>query len=261
MSGALRSTWKGAISFGMVHIPVKAYTSTDEKTVKFNQLHRGCGARVKSPKWCPDCQAWLEASDIDKGYEIRKGEYVVMTDDDFDAVPVASVRSLEIVKFIDPSTLDVAQLNKLYYVGPDEAAGKAFDLLRTALAETGLVALAKWTYSSKERLAVIRLYGDALALQTLFWADEVKDAGKLDVPHYDLSEAEVEMAVTLVNAMKAEALDLSQFRDEYRDALLELIAQKDAGEERTFVAPAAVKPATDLMAALKASVEAARAAA
>ena len=256
-----RRAWSGAISFGMVTIPVCAYTSTDEKSVKFNQLHRDCGGRTKSPTTCPQCDREIERSEIVKGYEIRKGEYVTIDDGDLESLPVPTLKVAEIVKFIEPDEIDRVALNKTYYIGPTEVGGKAFALLRTALAETGLVALAKWSYSGKERLAVISIHRHVLALQTLFWADEVKDDREIEAPPVAITEAETEMAVTLVNAMKADSAGLEEYRDEYRGALLNRIAEKDAGREPTVATAPAKAPATDLMAALKASIAAAKKAA
>lgn len=254
----IRAAWGGSISFGMVNIPVKAYKSTDEKTVAFNQLHAACGGRIKAPKWCASCDVALEAEDIIRGYEISKGTYVRVTDADLDSVPMPTVKAIEIVRFVPASEIDPVTVNKSYYIGPDEVAGKAYELLHTALAKTGLVAIAKWTYSQKERLAVIRLYGDALSLQTLFWADEVREVP--DVPHYTLSDQEVEMAVALVDAMKSDDANLSEFHDEYRDALLKVISDKAEGVEPTSAPATTQKPVADLMDALRASVEAAKAA-
>lgn len=257
MAKELRSTWRGAISFGMVNIPVKAYTSTDEKSVKFSLQHRDCGGAVKMPKSCGTCETTLDSSSMQKVYEIRKGEFVVMDETDFERVPTPTAKTIIIERFIDPSEIDSTSINQTYYIGPDEAS-KPYALLRAALEQTGLIALAKWTYAGKERLAVLRLHQQVLSLQTLYWADEVKDASKLAVVAPALSEQEVAMALTLVNAMKADAADLTEYRDEYREALLEIIDQKDAGVAPLALPVAAKVETVDLMAALQASIDAAK---
>jgi DNA end-binding protein Ku len=252
-----RALWKGAVSFGMVSIPIKLFTATDEKDISFNQLHKTDGARVRYQRYCPEDEQVLELSDIVKGYEISPGQYVVMEQDDFDKVPVDTTHTIEITDFVPLDQIDPIYYQKTYYLEPDKVGGKPFALLREVLKDSSLVALAKVTLRQKEQLCTLRVYGDTIALETMFYPDEIRSAEELDVPgDVTVGEKELKMAKSLVDMLTGD-FEPEKYRDNYREALIELIERKAEGEEIKRPAPAVGK-VTDLMEALRASVEAAR---
>ena len=169
-----RPIWKGAISFGMVSIPVKLYSATDEKDVRFNQLHKTDMSRIRQKVFCADEDIELDRSDIVKGYQIASGQYVTMDDKDFDNVPVNTTRTIEIAQFVSLDEIDPIYYQKTYYLEPDEAGMKPFALLMAALRESGRVAIAKVAMRQKEQLCTLRCYGNTIALETMFYADEVR---------------------------------------------------------------------------------------
>jgi len=254
---APRSIWKGHLGFGIVQVPVKLYSATEEKGVHFNQLHRECGQRIQMPKWCPTCARKVEAEELVKGYEVSKGQYMVMEEADFQALPLKSLKTIEVVEFVPGSGIDPRHYDKAYFLAPDEAGGKAFMLFLQVVEEMGLTAVAKLCYRDRDHLSALRPFGGVMLLQTLFYTDELRDPVELypkTVPA--VSDKEKEMARRLVEAMKAPAVDLTKFRDEYRDALTKVIEAKLAGQP-IQVAPEAPAKVVDLADALLASIQAA----
>jgi DNA end-binding protein Ku len=253
-----RSLWKGAVSFGLVTIPIKLYTATDEKDVSFNMLHKKDNARIRLQRVCSEEDVVVENSDIVKGYEVSPDNYVVMEDEDFSKVPVNSTRAIEITDFVPLEQIDPIYFQKTYYLEPDKVGAKPFALLREVLKDSRLVALAKVTLRQKEQLCTLRVYGDAIAMETMFYPDEIRSADDLEVPGaVDIGEKEMKMAKSLVDMLTGD-FEPEKYHDNYREALLELIDRKSEGEEIKRPAPVAGK-VTDLMEALRASVEAARA--
>lgn len=252
-----RSLWKGAVSFGLVTIPIKLYTATDEKDISFNMLHRKDGARIKLQRCCSEEDVPVENSEIVKGYELSPDNYVIMEDEDFDKVPVDTTRAIEITDFVPLDQIDPIYFQKTYYLEPDKVGMKPFALLREVLKESKLVALAKVTLRQKEQLCTLRVYGDAIAMETMFYPDELRSANDLELPgEIDLGEKEMMMAKSLVDMLTGD-FEPEKYHDNYREALIELIERKAEGQEIKRPAPAAGK-VTDLMEALRASVEAAR---
>ena len=252
-----RSLWKGAVSFGLVTIPIKLYTATDEKDLSFNMLHRKDGARIKLQRYCSEEEVAVENSEIVKGYELSPDNYVIMEDEDFEKVPVDTTRAIEITDFVPLDQIDPIYFQKTYYLEPDKVGAKPFALLREVLKESKLVALAKVTLRQKEQLCTLRVYGDAIAMETMFYPDELRNASDLELPgEIDLGEKEMMMAKSLVDMLTGD-FEPEKYHDNYREALIELIERKAEGQEITRPAPAAGK-VTDLMEALRASVEAAR---
>lgn len=251
-----RALWKGAVSFGLVTIPIKVFTATDEKDVSFNMLHKTDNARVRQQRVCSEDGAILEMSDIVKGYEISPGQYVTLDNEDFEKVPVNTTHTIEITDFVPADQIDPIYYQKTYYLEPDKIGSKPFALLRAVLADSNLVALAKVTLRQKEQLCTLRIYENTIAMETMFYADEIRSTEDIDVPSFDLSENELKMAKSLVDMLTGN-FEPEKYDDNYREALLELIEQKSQGQEITRPAPVAGK-VTDLMEALRASVEAAR---
>jgi DNA end-binding protein Ku len=251
-----RSIWKGAISFGLVSIPIKLYSATEEKDVSFNLLHKKDGVRIKQQRYCPEDDAVIEWNDVARGYEIGPDEYVIMEPEDFDKVPVDTTRTIEITDFVPDEQIDPIYYQKTYYLEPDKVGGKPFSLLREVLKDSKLVALAKVTLRQKEQLCTLRVYNNLIALETMFYADEIRTTEELEAPDAKISEKELEMARSLVKMLEGD-FEPEKYHDAYREALLELIEAKAEGQEIKRPKPA-VSKITDLMEALRASVESAK---
>jgi DNA end-binding protein Ku len=249
-----RALWKGAVSFGMVSIPVKMYTATDEKDISFNQLHKTDHERIRYQRYCPADDEVVELSDIVKGYEVSPGQYVIMEQEDFDKVPVDTTRTIEITDFVPADQIDPIYYQKTYYLEPEKVAGKPFGLLREVLKDSKLIALAKVTLRQKEQLCTLRLYNNTIALETMFYADEIRSTEDIEVPEDGkIGERELKMAKSLVEMLTGD-FEPEKYQDNYREALLELIEAKAEGQEISRPAPV-VSKVTDLMEALRASVE------
>ena len=253
-----RSMWKGAISFGLVTIPVSVYPATEEKTLRFNQLHDEDGGRIRMKRTCSVDGEEVTYDHIVKGYEYEKDKYVVLTDDDFDAVPVASSRAIDIVQFVDLEDIDPILYKKTYYLIPEETGAKAYALLREAMSQVNKVGIAKVSFRDKEHLSALRFKDDAFVLETMYWPDEIREAdfGGVDVDA-TVRDQELDMAKTLIENLTAD-WNPDEFTDEYREALLKIVEAKIAGEEIEFVEAEPTAKVVDLMAALKASVDAAK---
>lgn len=256
----MRSMWKGTISFGLVTIPVKLYAATESKDVHFNLLHSDCHTPIQYRKWCSQCDREVAPDAIVRGYEYDRGRYVVVRDDELEAIPVAATRTLDIVDFVRLEQIDPIFFEKSYFLEPGDGAAKAYALLRRAMEMTGRIAIARVVMRSKEALAAIRLYAqDVLALETMRFPDEVRSPVGLVGPEPALRPQEIEMAANLVGSLTGDFAP-AKFSNEYRQAVMELIQAKVAGQE---VVQAAERPApgrvVDLMEALRASIRQAEA--
>jgi DNA end-binding protein Ku len=250
--------WKGAISFGLVTIPVAVFPATEEKSLRFNQLHDEDMGRVRYKRVCEKDGEEVAFDHIVKGYEYEKDHYVVLTDEDLDKVPVESSRAIDIQQFVDLEEIDPVLFKKSYYLVPDETGAKAYALLRRALTEENKVGVAKVSFRDKEHLAALRFKDDVFVLETMYWPDEIRAADFETVETGEkVRPQEVEMAKALIENL-TEPWNPEAFRDEYREALLEIVEKKIAGEEIEVVPEAAPSKVVDLMEALKASVEAAK---
>ncbi|WP_290596894.1 MULTISPECIES: Ku protein [unclassified Archaeoglobus] len=251
----MRASWKGSITFGLVTIPVKVYTAILPKELKFSLLHSADGGRIRYKKVCEKCGKEVSNDEIVRGYEISKNEYVILTDEDFEKVPLKTVKSIEIKQFFDPSELGVIYYSNFYYVSPDKGGEKAYYLLKRAMSETGSMAIGKMGMRGKEHLIALKAFDGGLLLTQLHYIDEIRSPA--EVPGWgieiEVSEEELELAKKLVIAMK-KPLKLEEYRDEYKEALMELIEAKLAGREVTVTE--GVEEVKSLMDALKASLEA-----
>lgn len=252
-----RSMWRGSIAFGLVTIPVKLYVATEEKRVSFNMLHAEDNSRISMKIFCAAEEREISRSDTVKGYEIAPGRYVTVTEEDLESIPLATVRAIEVEKFV-PASGDGSPssfVKGAYWVEPDPAGRRPYYLLQGVLAERGLSAVVKVVLREREQLARLDPFGPGLMLATLHWPDEVRSQADLDLPDElpTFKPAELAMANTLVDAMLGE-FDPAEYHDSYREALLELIEAKDAGEAIVPQAAAASGPLGDLMAALEASI-------
>ena len=253
-----RSMWKGAISFGLVTIPVAVYPATEEKTLKFNQLHDEDGGRIRYKRVCEKDGEEVTFEHIVKGYEVEKDRYVVLTDEDLNAVPVESSRAIDIHRFVDLDDIDPVMFKKSYYLVPEETGAKAYALLREAMADDGRVGIAKVSFRDKEHLAALRFKDEAFVLETMYWPDEIREAdfGGVDVSA-KIRGQELEMAKQLIESLSGD-WNPEEYSDEYREALLQIVEAKLNGQEIEVVAPEPTAKVVDLMEALKASVAAAK---
>jgi DNA end-binding protein Ku len=257
-----RSMWKGAIQFGLVTIPVKMYLATESKGVSFHMLHAKDHARIQMKTYCPADDEYIERSDTVRGYELGPDQYVVVTDEDLASVPLKTVRSIEIEQFVpaDDASAETRFIKQSYYLEPEPVARKAFYLLKQTLAEKGLRAIGKIVLRDREQLVALDPFANTVLLSTLYWPDEIRNVGELALPENDIEikPAERGMAEQLVAAMTGE-FNAEQYRDQYREALLKIIEAKAEGQQVAAPAPTPTTGVTDLMAALEASVAAAKA--
>jgi len=256
----MRAIWKGAVSFGLVSIAVKLYSATEEKDIRFHQVHREDGGRIRYKRTCSICGEEVSYDEIAKGYDLGGGEMVILTDEDFAELPLTTSRAIDVLQFVPAEQIDPLLFAKAYYLEPEGQAAKPYVLLRDALAESDRVAIVKIALRQREQLATLRVHDDVLVLNTMLWPDEVRtpDFGFLD-EEIETRPAELAMASSLIDSM-AGSFKPEEFTDNYRAALQEVIDAKVEGRE--IVAPEeaeeAPAAAVDLMAALKASVERAK---
>jgi DNA end-binding protein Ku len=255
-----RSMWRGAIQFGLVTIPVKLYLATEQGGIGFNLLHASCLNRIQMKVYCPYHDEVIPRSETVRGYEWSKGKYVVVTEDDFDAVPLKTVRAIEIEMFVPASRESGAQFVKqAYYLEPEQIGAKAFYLLKSVLAEQAKSAICKIVLKDREQLAALNPFSSTMLLTTLHWPDEVRSMDELNLPEnqIEIKASEKKMAEQLVASMTGE-FDADEYADDYRQALMAVIEKKVAGEKPEPAARAEPTNITDLMAALEASVAVAR---
>ena len=257
--------WSGAISFGLVNIPIKLFNAVSRKGVHFNQIDTRTGARIQYRKVSAADGEEVPSEAITKGYQLSSGDYVLVGDDELAALDPESSRTIDIEQFVDLSEIDPVFYDSAYYVAPDKAARKPYALLVKAMEEEGKVAIARFVMRTKQYLAALRASDGVLMLSTMVYADEVNDPrelGEIDaVSDTDVSDRELRMASQLIESL-SEPFEAGDFQDTYRNQVLELIERKAAGEEELVAAPApqAEERVVDLMAALEASVKEAKAA-
>ena len=258
-----RAMWKGAIQFGLVTIPVKLYVATESRAgVSFNLLHKEDLSRIQMKIVCPVEDEIIPRSETVKGYEYAPDQYVVISDEDLESLPLKTVRSIEIEQFVEAEKAETNTrfVKQAYYVEPDKIGRKAFGLLKSVLVDKGLTAVCKVVIKDREALAALNPFDRTMVLSTLYWPDEIRALGELDLPEEEpeIKAAEKVMAEQLIAAMTGE-FDPAQYRDEYRDALMKIIESKVEGRELSAPEPVAESTKlVDLMAALEASVKAAK---
>jgi DNA end-binding protein Ku len=255
---AMHTMWKGSISFGLVNIPIKLHTATEDKDIKLRTLHNKCHAPIKYEKICSVCEEEVKPEDIVKAYEYTKGKFVVLDNDELEKLRKENEeKAVEIIDFVKMEQIDPIYYDRSYYMSPSEGGGKAYSLLRKALMESQKVGLAKIIIRSKEQLAVIRVYENVLVMETIHYPDEVRKAGDVpSVPSEDkVTKRELDTAILLIDQLTTE-FEPDKYTDEYRTALLELIESKRNGQETVSAATKEVASnVTDLMAALQASID------
>ncbi|MFJ4837738.1 Ku protein [Streptomyces sp. NPDC088746] len=255
-----RPLWTGAISFGLVTIPIKVVSATENHSISFHQYHQEDMGRIRTRKVCEIDGKVLSQDEIGKGYEVAKDRTVPVTDEELDRMPLPTAKAIEIVAFVEADSIDPVRISDSYYLAVDgQVAAKPYALLRKALERSDKVAVAKFAWHNRERLGLLRVREDAIVLQSMRWPDEIRDPESLAPRETELDEDEIERAVQLTDSMALD--DISGFRDRYREALEELLAAKSEGKAPPAAAgeeeeePGKVM---DLMAALNASVKAAK---
>jgi DNA end-binding protein Ku len=256
----MRSIWKGAINFGMVTIPVKLYSATEQKDVRFRLLHKKDLSPIVEKRFCVKEDKEVPWEDLVRGYEVRKGEFVALDPSEIEEERPENTHTIDIGDFVELEEIDPIYFEKTYFLEPAEFGAKPFILLKRALEETGRVAVAKVTIRAKERLATLRAYEGTLVLETMYWPDEIRSPSDLSLPSAAKaapSPKEIQMARALVENLSGR-FDPEQYKDKFRSALQELIERKAAGEARNAKRRKPEAKVTDLMEALEASLAAAR---
>ena len=253
---APHSLGSGTISFGLVSIPVKLYTAASSGNVSFNLLHAKCGSRIKQQTFCPVDNEVVERSALVKGYEFQKDQYVRFTDEELKSLEGESSKVIDIAEFVPLSSVDPIFFEKTYYLGPDKGGEKPYRLLADAMAKSDKVALATFVMRGKESLVLVRPAQDGLMLHTMYFADEVRDFGEIEKgKSVKLREGELGLAERLIGELSHDEFKPEQYRDQYRERVLELANSKVEGKEITAVEPEAQRAQViDLMDALKQSL-------
>jgi len=252
-----RAIWSGTISFGMVSIPVRLYTATESHDVHFHLLHKRDGVRLQNVRWCPKDEKSVPWDEVVRGFEYAKGNYVPISEDDLDRLPVKTVHTVDISDFVKLEEVDPIYYDKAYYLAPEETGAKAFVLLRQALQQTGRAAVAKVAIRDKESLCLVRPYQDVLSMDTLFYANEIRSTKHIAVDGAGVSPKEIQMAISLIENL-SDSFDPERYHDEYQAALKKLIGAKVEGAPLPAAPSERGEKIVDLMEALRASVEATR---
>lgn len=257
----MRAMWKGSVSFGLVTIPIHLYAATESKNVQMRQVHRTDGGRIQYRRFCSLEDKEVPYADIAKGYELADGEMVVLTDEDLAELPLSTSKAIDVLEFVPLESIDPLYFDKAYYLEPQKAAVKPYVLLRDALQKSDAVAVAKVSLRQRESLAVLRVVDDVLVMTTMLWPDEVRtpDFAFLREDTPQVRPQELAMANSLIDSLTEPVFEPEKYTDSYREALEALIDAKVAGQQTTTVpAKAGKADVVDLMAALQASVTAAK---
>ena len=254
---AARAISSGTISFGLVSIPIKLYTAASSGGIAFNFLHNRCGSRMKQQQLCPVCEEVVQRSDLVRGYEFAKNQYVRFENDEFKTLEEETSKVIELEEFVPLEKVDPVYFEKTYYLGPDKGGDKAYRLLADAMTESNRVGLAKYVMRGKEGLVLIRAVQGGLMLHTMYYADEVRDFDDIDRGQtVKLKDGELDLAIRLIDELVSKEFHPENYHDEYRGRVLRLVEQKVEGKEVTALEPQVRQSqVVDLMEALKASLE------
>ena len=252
-----RSLWTGSISFGLVNVPVRMYSAVEEHTLHFNLVHEPDGSRIGYEKVCKAEDKPVPDDEIVKAFEYEKGEWVYMADEDFEAAAAENHRTIDIRAFVPFDDVDPIYFERTYYLGPAQDGERVYALLARAMADSGLAGVAKWVMRDRQNLGLLRVRDGVIAVERMHFADEIRSPEGLAPEDAEVAKQELEMAAQLIAQFKGEFRP-EDYRDTYRDALCEIIEAKRKGKEIRVAAEPEPEAPTDLMAALRASVEAAR---
>jgi DNA end-binding protein Ku len=254
----MRTIWNGSLNFGLVNIPIGLAVAQQRKDVSFRTLHRECGTPIKQKRYCPFHERDVEAEELVKGWEFAKGQFVMVEDEDLESVALTRSQSIDILRFVPTSEVDPIYFDRAYYLAPAnaDAQRRPYVLLLRAMQEAEMAAVGKFVLWGKENLCLIRPLGDSLALETLYFAEDIRSREEIDdaVGETNVKDAELAMARQLVDSLVGE-FDPQDYENEYRGELREMLEAKLAGKEITRPEPVATAPVVDLMDALKQSVE------
>jgi len=257
----MHTVWKGAISFGLVHVPVKMFTATEDKDVHLRMIHKECGTPISNVRTCQHCEKEVVWEDITKGYEYEKGSFVLFDESELEAIKPETTRTIQILDFVDLTDIDPIYFQKPYYLSPDQAGAGAYSLLLEAMRQSGKIGIAKVAIRSKSSLAAIRAVDNCICMETMHYPDEIRALAQ--VPNLPaepkVNDKELTMAKMLIEQLSA-PFEPEKYTDDYRVGLMDAIQRKIAGEGTDIVtAPAAERTnVIDLMAALQASLEASK---
>lgn len=251
-----RSLQSASLSFGLVNIPVKLYTAASSKSVAFHMLHEKDGSRIRNHLFCEAENKQVSRDEVVKGYEVTKGRYVEVTDEELTAMEEAANHNVEILEFVPLGAVDPVYFQKTYYLGPDKGGEKPYRLLVEAMKQQNRGAVAKFVMRGKETLVMVRPYnGDHLALNALYYADEVRDVREIDAPKGQIRDGELKLAQQLLENLSCDKWDPEKYQDTYRERVLELIWKKEKGQAVVAPERARTGEVLDLMSALKRSLE------
>ena len=253
----MRTIWNGSISFGLVNIPIGLALATQRSDVAFRTLHRECGTPIKQKRWCPFHERDVEPDELVKGWEVAKGEFVLVEESDLESVALQRSQSIEIVRFVKLADVDPVYFDRTYYLAPAaaDAARRPYVLLLRAMQDTGMAAVGKFVLWGKENLCLVRPHGDTLAMETLFFAEDVRAKNEIEeaVAATKVQKAELQLAEQVIESLVGE-WDSTDFENDYRSDLRAMLEAKLAGEEIRRPEPVAETPVVDLMEALRRSV-------
>jgi DNA end-binding protein Ku len=250
------STWKGFLSFGLISIPIRLSPAARTERISFNQLHSVCHTRIKMPLFCPTCNRIVERSEIEKGYEYEKDQYLLFSEAELEEAEPESARTMEILEFVKVEEIDPLYFDASYYAAPEDVGAKAYHLLLDAMIESGYAAIAKVTMHSRENIVIVRPRKEGLTIHTMFYQNEIRPAveyGSTDKS--EIKEQEKALAMRLIESL-ATHFKPEKFHDAYQENLQKLIEAKAHGQKISIVPPAAKAPVIDLMEALKKSLAA-----
>jgi DNA end-binding protein Ku len=257
----MRTIWKGSISFGLVNIPIGLAVATQRSDIAFRTLHRECGTPIKQKRWCPVHDREVQPDELVKGWEFSKGQYVMVEEGDLEAISLQRSQSIEILRFVELSDVDPIYFDRTYYLAPADvdAQRRPYVLLLEAMRETGMAAVGKFVLWGKENLCLLRPLGTSLALQTLFYAEDIRSRGDIDdaVDGLEVKAPELDLAKQIIQSLVGE-WEPGEFENEYRGQLKTMLEAKLAGEEIAVPEPVAEAPVVDLMEALRRSVDEAK---
>jgi DNA end-binding protein Ku len=247
------SVWKGHLTFGLISIPMRMSAAARGERISFNQLHKECHSRLKQPLFCPVCNRNVERSEIVKGYEHEKDQYVLFSEEELDKIEPPSARVMEILEFVKLDEMDPLYFDSSYYVAPEDAGVKAYQLLMKAMQESGYGAIAKLTMHQREHIVIIRPGSKGMTLHTMFYSNEIRAAESVATDKVELKDQEKKLAQQLIESLAA-PFDPQKYRDEYMENVKGMIAAKLKGQEVTQAAQPHMAPVIDLMEALKKSL-------
>jgi DNA end-binding protein Ku len=247
------SSWKGFLSFGLVSIPIRLSPAARTERISFNQIHSVCHTRLKQPLFCAHCNRMVERSEVEKGYEVEKDQYLLFTEDEIKNVEPESARNMEILEFVKIDEIDPLYFDSSYYVAPEESGEKAYHLLLEAMKKSGYAGIAKATMHGREHIVIVRPHSNGMTLHTMFYSNEIRQADTSAPPKGEIKEPERNLALQLIQSLAA-PFQPEKYQDAYQQGLRELIDAKAAGRQITAVPHVARAPVIDLMEALKKSL-------